>query len=129
MKHSGSSTGSCGVLIYSLSSGSDLVVYYENPWSGWNFAGICVWPNIPKYPSDKFMKKSLYNVLYDGHPKWPRNCLLIDNTESKQVLFYRDDSLKAGGFNIGLNLRYELFDGEGTNDCYTQELDIVVRKA
>ena len=41
VKHAGTSTGSNGVLMYNLPD-AVLTIFYENPWSGWNFAGACL---------------------------------------------------------------------------------------
>ena len=42
VKHSGSATGSNGVLALNLPK-SSLVIFYENPWSNYNFAGVCLY--------------------------------------------------------------------------------------
>lgn len=43
-KHAGSATGSNGVNLWQILDGRgySLVIFYENPWSGINFAGFCI---------------------------------------------------------------------------------------
>lgn len=43
-KHAGSATGSNGVNLWQILDGRGytLVIFYENPWSGSNFAGFCI---------------------------------------------------------------------------------------
>ena len=41
-KKSGGATGINGVLVYRINSNARLVIYFENPWSWWPYAGVCI---------------------------------------------------------------------------------------
>lgn len=43
-KHAASATGSTGVNVWQIEDGNkySLIIFYENPWSGYNFAGVCI---------------------------------------------------------------------------------------
>lgn len=51
VKHAGSATGSNGVLVYNLPDAS-LTIFYENPWSDWNFAGVCIKDKFSEHPTE-----------------------------------------------------------------------------
>ena len=50
VKHSGSATGSNGVVVVDLADRT-LVIFYENPWSSWNFAGVCIENKMSQHPT------------------------------------------------------------------------------
>jgi hypothetical protein len=41
-KKSGSATGSCGTMTWNLNNSWQLVILFENPWSPYNQAAVCV---------------------------------------------------------------------------------------
>lgn len=61
-KTSGSATGANGVTAFTVKN-QKVVIFYENPWSGWPGAGICVVPTSTR------VDKTLYNKMYDDMNK------------------------------------------------------------
>jgi hypothetical protein len=77
---------------YNLPRGT-LIIFYENPWSNYNFAGVCVYPKMigdnPDSEIPKTKLKDIYWSLYKAHPnRWPRNCVLLDNYYTKKRNFW-----------------------------------------
>lgn len=46
VKKTGTATGSCGVTAWKLDNNDLLIIFYENPWYGWNFQGACIYLDI-----------------------------------------------------------------------------------
>jgi hypothetical protein len=127
VKHAGSATGSNGVLIIDLPQKS-LVIFYENPWSKWNFAGFCIENKMNEWPTNKEMKQ-VYKRLYRAHPRWPGNCRLADNVKFKSKSFTRRLELSYAGYKVGAFVQYQLIDKAGPNDCYNQEISVIITRA
>jgi hypothetical protein len=104
------------------------VIFYENPWSGWNFAGVCIENKVNGQLSSS-QARDIYRRLYRAHPRWPSNCWLADNTRSKSVSFQERRQLVVGGYKIGAFVQYRLVDKAGPNDCYNQEITVAISTA
>ena len=127
VKHAGSATGSNGIVVWNLPSAS-LVLFYENPWSNYNFAGACLYGRGPERVTPDQLRK-IYKDLYQKHPnKWPSNCVLADNWYLEELPFWRTLKLEDSNYKVGIATKYEFIDYAATDDCYTQELDVVVSK-
>lgn len=116
VKHSGSSTGSCGVNVWQIgNTNKGLIFFYENPWSSWNFQGVCLRDGI-KFPANpgklpESYLKGLYDQLYNGHPVWPKDCILFDNTKEKSTDWRRDQNMTISGYKILASAQYKYLDG------------------
>lgn len=129
VKHSGSATGSNGVMVLNLQNYDKLVIFYENPWSSWNFAAVCVFKSYQNYFSEDFMEDNFYDVIYDSidDDSPLSSCIVKDNTDRKQYHYAERKGAKYNQYEILAEFRYRYYDGHMSNDCYTQEIDVVVK--
>jgi hypothetical protein len=83
-----------------------LTIFYENPWSKWNFAGYCLEDLRTDYPTQKELK-AVYKRMYKTRTDWPQDsCAIADNVETRSRSFARELELHYAGYQIGGYVQY-----------------------
>jgi len=95
------------VTLYSLPNGNDkLLIYFENPWSGYGWQGACIFKNKAFNNFDDAWGWSRGQYKYLESNGWPSNCILLDNSKTKKDEWSAQTTKLIEGYTLKVTGKY-----------------------